>query len=122
MRNHVKSIVAIAMFTPFLMGCATTPTQEGAFIGSVLGAGAGAIIGDNSNKAGEGALIGAAAGGLAGALVGDHVDERRHHRAYAPAPTRKTHTKSPQRGHYETRVFVSESGERYEKRVWVPHH
>jgi len=59
-------------------GCNTTPTQDGAIIGGAAGAGAGAIIGHQSGKAGEGALIGAGVGGLGGALIGDQVDEKRN--------------------------------------------
>lgn len=99
-----------------LVGCNTTPTQDGAVVGGALGAGAGAIIGNQSGKSGEGALIGAAAGALAGALVGDQVDERRQRRntTYSqPAPT-------VEEGRYVTRIVTTPSGERYEERVWVP--
>lgn len=58
-------------------GCNTTPTQDGAIAGGALGAGAGAIIGHQSGKAGEGALIGAGVGAVGGALIGDQVDERK---------------------------------------------
>ena len=54
------------------VGCATTPAQNGALQGGVLGAGAGAIIGNQSHHAGEGALIGGAAGALGGALIGEN--------------------------------------------------
>ncbi|MCP4645147.1 MAG: glycine zipper 2TM domain-containing protein [bacterium] len=98
------------------MGCRTTTVQQGAVIGGALGAGTGAIIGHQQGKQGEGALIGAGAGALAGALIGDQVDERR------PRPSSRT-VKAPattmQRGHYETRIVMSPSGERYEERIWV---
>ena len=52
-------------------------TQRGAVVGGLLGAGAGAIIGNQSGRAGEGALIGAAAGGLGGAAIGNARDTER---------------------------------------------
>ena len=56
-------------------GCATTPVQNGALKGGVVGAGAGAIIGNQSRHAGEGALIGGAAGALGGAIIGDQTQQ-----------------------------------------------
>ena len=94
-----------------LAGCETTPTQQGAVIGGALGAGAGAIIGNQSGHGGEGALIGAAGGALAGAVAGDQVDEARK---------KKGEAEPVQRGHYETRIVTKPNGETYEERVWVP--
>jgi YMGG-like Gly-zipper len=55
-------------------------TQRGAVVGGLLGAGAGAIIGNQSGHAGEGALIGAGAGALGGAAIGNARDtERRNY-------------------------------------------
>jgi len=55
-------------------------TQRGAVVGSLIGAGAGAIIGNQSGNPGQGALIGAAAGGLGGAALGNARDtERRNY-------------------------------------------
>jgi Glycine zipper len=102
-----------------LSGCATTPVQQGAWTGGALGAGLGAIIGNQSGDAGEGALIGAGVGALTGALIADDNQYREpryrapSHRVYrAPAPR-------PPRGHYETRVMRGPFGEHYEERVWV---
>ena len=105
-----------------LAGC-VTPTQQGAVAGGLLGAGAGAIIGNQSGHAGEGALIGAGAGALAGALYGDTVDESTQNtaaaRPVAPPPVSSSVRPVPS-GHYETRVVRAPSGETYEERVWVP--
>lgn len=76
MITRILVIVAVCA-AGLASGCNTTPTQEGAITGGVLGAGAGAIIGHQSGKAGEGALIGAGAGALGGALIGDQVDEKK---------------------------------------------
>lgn len=68
-----RLIIALLLTTVAagLIGCATTPTQKGAGVGGLLGAGAGAIIGHQKGKTAEGALIGGAAGAAAGALIGD---------------------------------------------------
>ena len=127
MKAHTIAWLLIgALAVAALPACNTTPTQEGAVAGAALGAGAGAIIGHQQGKQGEGALIGAAAGALAGALIGDQVDERRSRqpapRAQQPiqvAPQASQPTVL-QKGHYETRIVKTESGETYEERVWVP--
>jgi len=111
----------------FLMGCQTTPTQQGAVAGGLLGAGAGAIIGNQVHgKSGEGALIGAGVGALSGALIGDHVDERRDRRAaqqqhaqQAPPVQQAPVAQPTQNGHWETRTVTTASGETYEERVFV---
>lgn len=109
----LMSLVAVVLIAA---GCNTTPTQDGAVVGGALGAGAGAIIGNQSGHTGEGALIGAAAGALTGAIVGDQVDERRQRRyRQNPAPVRT------QNGHYDVRIVRTPSGETYEERVWVPY-
>ena len=98
-----------------IVGCETTPVQQGAVVGGALGAGAGAIIGNQSHhRSGEGALIGGAVGALGGALVGDQVDKNRQ-KAAAPPPA----ATQAERGHYETRLVKSPNGETYEERVWV---
>jgi len=122
---------AALLVTAALAGCNTTPTQEGAVVGGALGAGLGAVIGNQSHgRSGEGALIGAGVGALTGALVGDHIDDKRQgvrrvetveyqtapQPAAQPAPVEEV-----QRGHYETRIVETPSGERYEERIWVRH-
>ncbi|MDQ1256300.1 MAG: hypothetical protein QG656_896 [Candidatus Hydrogenedentes bacterium] len=115
--------IGCVVMTAVLMGCATTPAQQGAVAGGLIGAGAGAIIGNQSGHAGEGALIGAGAGALAGALTGDAIDEAGDRAAArpvaAPAPV-ATGVRPVQSGHYETRLVRAPSGETYEERVWVP--
>lgn len=112
---------------PLVVGCQTTPAQDGAILGAALGAGLGAIIGHQSGHQGEGALIGAGAGALTGAILGDAVGEPVHgherHRHHYRASTPPTHqTTRVETGHYETRVVRSGTGETYEERVWIPHH
>ena len=121
--KRIVTTIALAGASLMLAGCQTTPTQQGALTGAAIGAGAGAIIGNQSDgKSGEGALIGAGVGAITGALIGDRVDENRQRRgqynaaqsAPPPAPT------TTSRGHWETRTVRTQSGETYEERVWVP--
>src|SRR3990172_7395200 len=49
-------------------------TTQGAILGTLAGAAAGAAIDDH--KRGRGALIGAAVGGIAGGLVGNYLDKQ----------------------------------------------
>ena len=130
MRGSMKiGLFCATALTIFAVGCQTTPTQTGAMEGAILGAGAGAVIGNQSHgRSGEGALIGAGLGALTGALIGDHVDERRSNRsgqAYArpqpaPAPQAPAASQPAPTGHWETRTTRTASGETYEERVWVP--
>ncbi len=59
-----------------LPACATQPNKAtvGGLTGAGLGAGAGAIIGSRSGKAGPGIAIGAGLGALTGAVVGNSLD------------------------------------------------
>lgn len=58
-----------------LAGCAgMNHTQNGALVGTGLGAATGAIIGHQTGNRDAGALIGAAVGGLGGALAGNNAD------------------------------------------------
>ena len=105
-------------------GCATTPVQQGAIAGSLLGAGVGAVAGHSVGNTEAGALIGAGAGALTGALIGDSIEhsppplEARPVApppvVYAPGPP------SPAVGYYQRQVVIGPSGERYETRVWKP--
>ena len=114
MKYFTLPLIAGTIALVFATGCNTTPAADGALIGGGLGAGLGAIIGNQSGHAGEGALLGGAAGAITGAVVGDQ---------YEKVPTR-TYRRQPQpthvSGHYENRLVRSPSGEVYEERVWVP--
>ncbi len=69
MFKKIAFAVLLAAVTVSIAGCATY--GESAGLGAVLGAGAGAIIGNQSGHAGEGALIGAAFGTVAGLVAHD---------------------------------------------------
>ena len=72
--------VVIAAAVASMTGCRNlNKTENGALIGSGLGAATGAIIGHQTGDRDKGALIGAAIGGLGGGLLGnaqDASDER----------------------------------------------
>jgi len=72
----MKRIVGVVSLVLLLGGCATplTTREKGTLAGGALGAGAGAIIGNQlDHHAGKGALIGGALGALGGGLVGDQM-------------------------------------------------
>ena len=81
-----------------LLGCegigtaAQSKSVQGGLMGSALGAGAGAIIGNQTGRAGEGAAIGAGLGALGGALMGNALEqqERRLQQQTTPTATGKT--------------------------------
>lgn len=73
-KKLVIGICCISAGVMFISGCTTT--QKGAIGGGALGAGAGAIIGHQRDRAKEGALIGAGVGGLAGALIGEQMERK----------------------------------------------
>jgi hypothetical protein len=62
-----------------LVGCGApgSYTQQHSFLGTTLGAGAGAIIGGATGHPAEGALAGALIGGMTGTAVGQSLDEQR---------------------------------------------
>lgn len=65
-----------------LVGCESMGTaaqskrNQGAVLGGLLGAGTGAIIGNQSDHAGAGTAIGAGLGALAGGLVGNAMENK----------------------------------------------
>ena len=88
--NHFKmTLWAAAAALMILTGCTTT--QGGALLGSGIGAGAGALIGNQYGHAAQGALIGAAFGGLGGALIGDAMGEYSAPQAPCYGPASPTH-------------------------------
>ncbi len=75
-------LMAAAVATCFTLTSCGPHSQEGAVIGGLLGAGAGAIIGSQSGRGLEGAAIGGALGAGSGALLGDAKDQRHGHNRY----------------------------------------
>lgn len=77
MKKTATPIGAILLIM-FFSGCSEplTTREKGAAIGSLGGAGLGAIIGSATGNAGAGAGIGAAVGLLGGAVIGDQMQAR----------------------------------------------
>ena len=88
-------IVVSALSMVALTGCeslgtaAQSKTNQGAVLGGLLGAGAGAIIGNQTrHHAGAGTAIGAALGALGGGLLGNGLEEQNRavqRQAFPPA-------------------------------------
>ena len=115
------ALFAAAALSLGVTGCNTTGATDGAVIGTAWGAGLGAIVGNQSGRAGEGALIGAGAGAITGALTGNEVEKRRQRQYATPAQPAQAPVAAPATtGRYETRIVRTASGETYEERVWVP--
>ena len=77
----VVSVAGLALAAVALSGCesmgtaAQSKTTQGAVLGGLLGAGTGAIIGNQTDHAGAGTAIGAGLGALSGAMVGHALEE-----------------------------------------------
>jgi len=116
-----------------LSACQTSAVQDGALLGGALGAGMGAIVGNQSGHQGEGALIGAGLGALSGALVGDAVNNERQYNQQryqnarpvqaAPLPPVQVQSAPPAAGNayysQEYQVVRGPNGESYEQKIWV---
>lgn len=73
-------VVLVVVAAVGLTGCesmgtaAQSKTNQGAVLGGLLGAGTGAIIGNQSGHAGAGTAIGAGLGALGGGLMGHALE------------------------------------------------
>lgn len=76
----IKRILCVGLLVFVVCGCETTmnETQTGALAGTALGAGLGAIIGNQTGHAGAGTAIGAGAGALAGGLLGEGIRRQKN--------------------------------------------
>ena len=91
-------VVGLAMAALALSGCesmgtaAQSKTTQGAVLGGLLGAGTGAIVGNQSDHAGAGTAIGAGLGALGGAMVGHALEENQQkaERQSTPVATART--------------------------------
>jgi hypothetical protein len=87
MRAHrvVGRIVVAAAMGVAVAGCESMGTaaqskrNQGAVLGGLLGAGTGAIIGNQTGHAGAGTAIGAGLGALGGAMMGNALEEQGRH-------------------------------------------
>ena len=90
--------IGVAAMALLLSGCesmgtaAQSKTTQGAVLGGLLGAGTGAIIGNQTDHAGAGTAIGAGLGALGGAMVGNAMEEnsRKTQQQSTPVATGRT--------------------------------
>jgi uncharacterized protein YcfJ len=90
--------VVIGLSALALAGCESmgtamqSKTNQGAVMGGLLGAGTGAIIGNQTDHAGAGTAIGAGLGALAGGMIGHGMEEqdRRYQQQQTPPATGAT--------------------------------
>ena len=76
---RTSSLVRLLLIGLLLAGCESTQIRSreaGALTGGALGAGLGAIVGNQHGRAGEGVAIGGAIGALSGALIGNSMDNQ----------------------------------------------
>ena len=96
MKTVLKSVVAVSMIA--LVGCesmgtaAQSKATQGAVLGGLLGAGTGAILGNQTDHAGAGTAIGAAVGAIGGGLLGNALEdkEQKAQQQSTPVATGKT--------------------------------
>lgn len=72
--SWLLSLTLVLSLTASAMAQQPNYQRRGTIVGGLLGAGAGAAIGDGHDRAGTGALIGAAVGAIGGAAVGNSMD------------------------------------------------
>lgn len=88
MKRSIILLVAIAAVSILNTSCG--PSQKrGAVVGGLVGAGAGALIGEHKDRELEGAGIGAAIGAGVGSLLGGARDDER---GYYNAPPRRNNS------------------------------
>lgn len=76
------SLTLIALVGALGLSACGPNTSTGAVAGGLIGAGAGAIIGNQSGRPLEGAAIGGAIGAGSGALLGNAKDKREEQQYY----------------------------------------
>ena len=93
------AVVGIAIAALVVSGCesmgtaAQSKTTQGAVLGGLLGAGTGAIIGNQTDHAGAGTAIGAGLGALGGGLLGHAMEENSHQAQTQSTPVATGRTK-----------------------------
>jgi outer membrane protein OmpA-like peptidoglycan-associated protein len=68
-------LIPVVVLLWMQLGCSST--QKGAAVGGVVGAGAGAVIGNQSGHSTTGAIAGGAIGAAAGAIIGDYMEKQK---------------------------------------------
>ncbi len=119
----VGALCALALTGCESMGTAAqSKTNQGAVLGGLLGAGTGAILGNQTGHAGAGTAIGAGLGALGGGLLGhgmEEQDRKIEQMQYPPASSSTTST-SVKTGRMK---FCPVGGEEYAEDVkYCPNH
>ena len=93
------AVIGVALVAAGLAGCesmgtaAQSKTNQGAVLGGLIGAGTGAIIGNQTDHAGAGTAIGAGLGALGGGLLGHALEEKDQHAQQQTTPVATNRTK-----------------------------
>ena len=93
------TVIGIVVAAAALAGCesmgtaAQSKTNQGAVLGGLLGAGTGAIIGNQTDHAGAGTAIGAGLGALGGGLLGHALEEQDQRAQQQSTPSATARTK-----------------------------
>jgi uncharacterized protein YcfJ len=96
--KHLASVMVVVSAIA-LAGCESMGTAaqskrtQGAVLGGLLGAGTGAIIGNQTDHAGAGTAIGAAVGALGGGLLGNALEENAQNTQQQSTPVATGKTK-----------------------------
>ena len=94
-----QAAIGLTLLAVAVAGCESMGTaaqskrNQGAVLGGLLGAGTGAIIGNQTDHAGAGTAIGAGLGALGGALVGNAMEERDRSTSQTVTPPATARTK-----------------------------
>ena len=93
------AVIGVTLLAVGAVGCeslgtaAQSKTNQGAVLGGLLGAGTGAIIGNQTDHPGAGTAIGAGLGALGGALVGHTMEENSQKAQQQSTPVATNRTK-----------------------------
>jgi uncharacterized protein YcfJ len=99
MKTTQAGVACVALLALAVAGCesmgtaAQSKTTQGAVLGGLLGAGTGAIIGNQTDHAGAGTAIGAGLGALGGGLIGNAMEERDQRAQQQSTPVATARTK-----------------------------
>ena len=116
----MKQIISVLSLVVLFGGCSAPITQRerATLTGGVLGAGAGALIGNAVDHPGRGALIGGAIGALGGAAVGDQLEgqyQRQQTQSYQLEAQRREIEQQRRELESIRRDRYSDDGRRYDR-------
>jgi uncharacterized protein YcfJ len=99
MKHLTVTVIGLSALAVVLSGCeamgtaAQSKRNQGAVLGGLLGAGTGAIIGNQTGHAGAGTAIGAGLGALGGGLLGNSLEQSEKGAQQQSTPVATTRTK-----------------------------